>query len=90
MKRVLLVISGNVQGVFFRSNLKHIAERFNVKGYAKNTNEGNVEVILEGKEENVNKVIEFCKTGPQNAKVKKIDIKEEIYQNEFSDFSIEY
>lgn len=90
MKKVHLIIFGNVQGIFFRSNIKKIADQYNVRGFAKNKKDGSVEVVLEGDNENVDKIIEFCKKGPSGAKIEKINIKEKQYKKEFNDFSIKY
>lgn len=90
MKRVNLIIHGDVQGVLFRSNIKDTANKNNVGGWVRNIKEGTVEVVLEGNDFDVDKVIEFCKKGPSSAKVKKVDIKEGVYKKEFSNFSVKY
>ena len=50
MKSVHLIVSGNVQGVFFRANVKKKADESGLRGYAKNLEDGNVEVCAEGDE----------------------------------------
>jgi len=90
MKRVHIFISGTVQGVFFRSNIKKIANKLNLKGFVKNLPNGKVEAVFEGKEENINEILKFCKKGPSGAKIKKIEVKEEKVSNEFSSFEVRY
>ena len=85
MKSIHLIISGKVQGVFFRANVKKRAQELNLRGYAKNLDDGNVEVAAEGDENKINELIKFIKKGPGIAKVKDIKIKE-TKQNNFENF----
>ena len=62
-------VSGNVQGVFFRSETKHEADKHHVTGWIRNIPDGRVEATFEGEEEDVRKLIEFCRTGPPAAKI---------------------
>jgi acylphosphatase len=68
------VIHGRVQGVFFRDTLRRIAERNGISGWARNTNEGTVEAVLEGDEESVARLIGFAHQGPEGAYVARIEI----------------
>lgn len=86
-KSVRLYIDGIVQGIFFRSFVKENAERYDVKGFIRNLEDGRVEVFLEGNTDEVNKLIELCKKGPRHAKIKRVDIKTEIFQD-FKSFKI--
>ena len=80
-KSVRLYITGTVQGVFFRAFVKENAERYNVKGFTRNLEDGRLEVFLEGDSKEVNKMIELCKKGPKHSQVKDIQIKPEKFQN---------
>jgi len=86
-KSVRLYIDGTVQRVFFRSFVKENAERYDVKGFTRNLEDGRIEVFLEGNAENVNKMIELCKKGPRHSNIKTVDIKSEIFQD-FKSFKI--
>jgi acylphosphatase len=86
--RVHLRIVGKVQGVYFRNNMKLIAAENNVKGWVRNLREGSVEAILEGKKSDVHKVIKWSHSGPTNAVVAKVTLKEELYNGDFSSFEI--
>lgn len=90
MKRVYILISGRVQGVFFRRFVIHNAMRLNVNGYVKNLGDGKIEAVLEGSEEQVDELIKLCKQGPIGAKIESVDIKEEKYKGEFSNFEVRY
>lgn len=86
-KSVRLYIIGNVQGIFFRSFLKENAERYDVKGFTRNLEDGRVEVFLEGNAENVNKLMELCKKGPRHAQIKKVEVILEKFQD-FKTFKV--
>ena len=62
-KSTRVYITGNIQGIYFRSFIKENAEKYNVKGFVRNLEDGRVEVFLEGNSEDVNKMIEVCKAG---------------------------
>jgi len=80
-KSVRLYINGTVQGVFFRMFVKENAERYNVKGFVRNLEDGRIEVFLEGDSNDVNKMIELCRKGPKHAQIKNVEIKEERFQD---------
>lgn len=80
-KSVRLYIEGTVQGVFFRAFIKENAERFNIKGFIRNLEDGRIEIFLEGDANEVNKMIEICEKGPKHSIIKKVDIKEEKFQD---------
>ena len=73
--RARVVISGRVQGVFFRVETKHAADRYGVFGWVKNQRDGTVAALLEGPKENVASLLEWCKQGPPLAKVETVDLK---------------
>jgi acylphosphatase len=87
MRRIRVLIQGMVQGVSFRKDIEEKAKRLGLKGYVRNVSQ-QVEVILEGEDQNVKKILEFCAVGPEKAKVIGIDLTEQKYQGEFKDFTI--
>lgn len=84
--RAHLVIEGIVQGVFFRANTVDVARMHSVNGWVRNRPEGTVEAILEGEEESVKKVIEWCQSGPPRARVDRVNVHWEDFKDEFDDF----
>jgi acylphosphatase len=86
--RVHLLISGRVQGVAFRYYTQDIAQSSGVKGWVRNCWDGKVEIVAEGEEEKVKKLISWCYQGPGTAIVEKIDIEWGKYIGEFSSFGI--
>jgi acylphosphatase len=88
--RANLIVSGKVQGVYFRHNTQIIASRHNVTGWVRNLEGGQVEVVLEGDETNVDHVIKWCKIGPPGSRVEHVDVQYENYIGEFNRFIINY
>lgn len=88
--RAHVIVSGRVQGVFFRFETQDVARGHNVNGWVRNLVDGRVEAIFEGKKENVDKVIEFCRSGPIGARVIDLEVKWQNYKGEFKDFEVRY
>jgi acylphosphatase len=72
MQTVHLLISVKVQGVFFRETARKVAEKLNIKGWIKNTTGEKVEALITGEENDVKDFIQWCKKGPDRAKVKEV------------------
>lgn len=85
-----VVISGRVQGVFFRMETKQVADSFNVSGWVKNNRDGTVEAVFEGEKEAVDSVVKWCRKGPPLSNVDRVDVIEEDYKGEFRGFDISY
>ena len=85
MKTLRLKISGNVQGVFFRKFVEGIANELKVRGFVRNLDDGKVEVVIEGRDENVNEMLEKCKKGHVNSDVKNVEM-EELKHQGFENF----
>ncbi|MBC7114878.1 MAG: acylphosphatase [Archaeoglobi archaeon] len=88
--RAHLIIHGRVQGVFYRRWCLENARELNLTGWVRNRDDGTVEAVFEGEEENVREMIERCHEGPPRAVVTKIDVKFEKPKEEFRDFRIIY
>ncbi len=86
--RVHIFISGKVQGVYFRQNTTYKAEELNIMGWIRNLRDGRVEAVFEGKRENIDKLLDWCNNGPKNAIVKDMQIIDEDFKNEYSNFKI--
>ena len=80
-KSIRLYIDGTVQGVFFRNFIKENAERYDLKGFTRNLENGKIEVFIEGDSDKVEKMIELCKKGPKHALIKNVEIKSEPFQS---------
>ena len=88
--RACAVISGRVQGVFFRMETQRAAERFGVFGWVRNRPGGTVEAVFEGEQQAVDAVLQWCKEGPNLAVVKNVEVKWQGYAGEFERFDITF
>lgn len=86
-KSIRLYVTGTVQGVFFRAFVKENAERYNIKGFVRNLEDGRIEIFLEGNSEDVNKMMELCRKGPKHAQIRKVEEKPEKFQD-FKSFKV--
>jgi acylphosphatase len=77
MVRRHVVVTGRVQGVFFRDSVRERAEAHGVAGWACNRGDGAVEAVLEGSPDAVERVVRFLRTGPPRAEVGSVDVSEE-------------
>jgi acylphosphatase len=69
-------IFGHVQGVFFRAWTLREAERLGVKGWVRNRRDGSVEIEAYGDARAVEALIDRCRSGPSQARVERVSIKE--------------
>jgi len=84
--RIHVLVSGKVQGVFFRSSTKDKAGELCISGWIRNLSDGRVEAVFEGQKEDVDKIVEWCRKGPENAKVTGVEIFVEEFTGEFKEF----
>jgi acylphosphatase len=75
--RKRLVVSGQVQGVWFRDSTRERARVEGVSGWASNLSNGTVEVVLEGSPGGVARVVRFCEIGPRSARVERVVVVDE-------------
>ena len=73
VKRVRVVISGRVQGVWFRGWTVDEATARGLSGWVRNCRDGTVEAVLEGVPEAVDAMVEACRTGPPAARVHHVE-----------------
>jgi acylphosphatase len=76
MRRVSLVITGRVQGVFYRRETQREARKLGLAGFVKNEPDGSVRAEAEGDEKQVGALIRWCRRGPENARVEEVRVSE--------------
>jgi len=75
--RCRVVISGRVQGVFFRDTCERVASGLGVRGWVRNRSDGTVEVAAEGSRDAVDALLDWCRQGPSRADVIGIEVHDE-------------
>lgn len=87
-KRVRLIILGKVQGVFFRASTSRVARSLGIRGFVRNLPDGSVELVGEGEEGALERLIDWCRKGPPGAQVTQVKIRWEESVNEFNGFGV--
>lgn len=72
--RVHLVVSGRVQGVFFRQSTADTARRLGLRGWVRNLPDGRVEAEAEGERAALETLVEWCRRGPPAARVDDLEV----------------
>ena len=87
-KGIHLLISGRVQGVFFRYSARQRAEELDLAGYAKNLLDGRVEIVAEGDEKRLRILLAWARQGPPGAYVEGVEVNWLSLKNSFPSFTI--
>lgn len=69
-----VVVSGRVQGVFYRDTCRREAVAAGVSGWVRNRADGTVEAVLEGEEEGVERIVRWMRSGPSHAEVSGVSV----------------
>ena len=77
MKRVRVVVRGDVQGVFFRDTVRGSARERGVAGWVRNNPDGTVEAVFEGQQEDVDALVALSREGPRSASVEQMEVNDE-------------
>lgn len=90
MERIHLVISGHVQGVFFRASVRDLANTLGLTGWVRNLPDGRVETVAEGLKEKLLQFHKWCQNGPPGAHVNGVECRWESATGEFRNFVISH
>lgn len=88
MLRWTLLISGRVQGVFFRKATAEKAKTLDVTGYVRNCDDGRVKVVAEGEEHQLQQLHDWCWEGPEQARVDDVELLPGSAEGDFEAFVI--
>jgi acylphosphatase len=88
--RVHVLISGKVQGVWYRASTKQKADELGVLGWVRNTDNGCVEAVFEGEKAKIDEMIAWCWIGPQKAQVSDIKILSSRSDETYTSFVVLY
>jgi acylphosphatase len=85
--RVHLVVSGRVQGVFFRASAAEEARRLGLHGWIRNLPDGRVEAEAEGERAALERFVEFCRRGPPAAQVGDVEVTWGAFRGDLGPFA---
>jgi acylphosphatase len=88
LKQVQLFVRGRVQGVYFRAATQREARRLVITGWVKNRQDGSVEILAEGEEDQLKELIAWANRGPSAARVERVDVRWRGFTGDFFDFRI--
>ena len=77
MVRYRVLVSGRVQGVFFRDTCRRLAQEHGVAGWVRNLPDGRVEAVFEGPAEDVGRLVDWTRLGPRHAVVDHVAVQPE-------------
>ena len=72
MQTLSIIVSGKVQGVYFRQSTKKLSEQLLITGTVKNLDNGDVEIVATGTEEQLQALLSWCNQGPSGARVQTV------------------
>ncbi len=87
---VNVIITGLVQGVFFRASTREMAVNKGLKGWVRNLPDGNVEALFEGPRDKVEEAVQWCQHGPGGASVVDVQQSWGTFSGQFGRFNIRY
>ncbi len=88
MCHMVVLVSGHVQGVFFRAFTSRIAKSLGIKGYVRNLPQGGVEIRAEGYKDKLEMLVDQLKQGPPESLVENIEVKWSGYTGQFNNFEV--
>ena len=87
MKHYKIQVRGVVQGVFYRASARKMAETLGIAGWCRNERDGSVLIHVEGDMEKLQTFVQWCKEGPEMARVTGMEVVEEDFTG-FEGFEI--
>ncbi len=88
VRRARIIVTGIVQGVFYRYSTKRKADELGLAGTVRNLPDGSVEIVCEGDEKEIDSLIAWCRQGPEGAFVEKVDVEWHDKSGRLTGFSI--
>lgn len=87
-KGARFLVQGTVQGIFFRQFVKEHADELKLKGFVRNLESGDVEIVVEGEEENLKRLLGVVRKGPQHAQIRNVGVEERKWSGDFGEFKV--
>jgi len=88
LRRVRVLISGRVQGVFFRATAAREAGRLGLTGWIRNLPDGRVEGAFQGPDDALDEVVAWCGSGRAPGRVTGVEVEPEVLEPGERDFQV--
>ena len=89
-RRAHILVSGIVQGIFFRAHTKNAAQNLDLVGWVRNLRDGRVEIVAEGTKAALEQLLSWCHKGPPHARVDDVNATWNEATGEYTGFEIKY
>ena len=89
-KAIQIIVSGKVQGVFFRKYTCQKARELDLKGFVANQADSSVKIIAQGDKMKLNDLVEWCYRGSPNSIIEKVEVIELATMHQYNNFEIHY
>lgn len=76
MPSIRITVTGKVQGVFFRVFVREQAIKLGLSGWVENQDDGSVLVTAQGPDEDLDRLVNACRTGPSRSRVDRVDVQD--------------
>lgn len=83
-----IIVKGTVQGVFFRQFVKEHADKLNLKGFVRNIETGEVELVAEGEKEQIERLVLILKKGTEHSHIRDVEVRDMKWSGEYKEFKI--
>ena len=80
LKTVSIIVTGKVQGVWYRKYTVDKATELGISGFVKNLPDDSVYILATGTDEQLNALVQWCYTGSPKSRVVTVRVKEEVLQ----------
>lgn len=86
--KMRILIEGRLQGMNFRYHTQQQAQKLGVTGFIRTLSDGRIEIVVQGEEDQVAKMLEWCQQEPQSSQIKTILYRYDEQTEQFSDFVV--
>ena len=87
-KAAKIIVKGTVQGVFYRQFIKGQADDLKLRGFVRNLENSNVEIIAEGEQENLGRFARSLEKGPDHSHIRSVEVSERKWSGDFKEFKV--
>ena len=87
-KAAKIIVKGTVQGIFFRQFVKEHADALKLTGICRNLENNDVEIVVEGEKEAIERLVGFVKKGPEHAQIRHVVVEERKWSGDFKEFRV--
>jgi len=82
------VVKGTVQGIFFRQFVKGHADALKLRGFVRNLESGDVEIVVEGEDDAIERLLNKVREGPKHAQIRDVVVEKRKWSGDFGEFKV--